>query len=228
MPISSDAHRFIRQSAFFPRLTEDEAMRLEQACMAVLLEPGESICRKGWKADKWIGIVNGSIKIENSTSSGRHTTLTHFSIGSWFGEGTLLKNAGWPYDAVAVVQSEVVLMPSSMFDELLARNLGFNRFLLDQLNARLAQFVERCEHERLHDADHHVAHCLAEMIDPRLNPRHDENLTISQEALARLAGVSRPIVNRALHRLERDGLLKTDYRSITLLDPEGLRRFSNV
>jgi hypothetical protein len=31
-----------------------------------------------------------------------------------------------------------------------------------------------------------------------------------------------------LQRLERQGLLRIDYRSITLLDPDGLRRYSDA
>jgi Mn-dependent DtxR family transcriptional regulator len=52
------------------------------------------------------------------------------------------------------------------------------------------------------------------------------SVAVSQEGLAHLARVSRSIVSRALHKLEREGLVRVDYRSITLLDPSGLRRFS--
>jgi CRP-like cAMP-binding protein len=99
---------------------------------------------------------------------------------------------------------------------------------LNQLNARLAQFVERCAHLRLHDADHHVVHCLVEMVDPRLCPSIVDNITLSQEELANLAGVSRSVVNRVLQRLERLGLLRVDYRSIRLLDRDALRRYSDA
>ena len=117
-------------------------------------------------------------------------------------------------------------LPISTFEWLLDSSFAFNRFLLDQLNARLAQFVERCEHLRLHDAEHHVVHCLTEMVDPRLYPYADDRIARLQEGLAHLAGVSRSIVNRVLHKLQRQGLVRVDYRSIRLLDPDGLRRFS--
>ena len=177
-------------------------------------------------ADAWVGVAKGLVKIENTGADGRHTTLTHFSAGCWFGEGTLLKRGPWPFDAVAVTDSEVGFLPVSTFEWLLDSSIAFNRFLLDQLNARLAQFVERCEHLRLHDAEHHVVHCLTEMVDPRLCRYTEASIAVSQDGLAHLAGVSRSIVNRVLHKLEREGLVRVDYRSITLLDPNGLRRFS--
>jgi CRP-like cAMP-binding protein len=168
------------------------------------------------------------VRIENTSHDGKHTTLTHFSPGCWFGEGTLLKEERWPFDAIAATDSVVASLPLATFRWLLESSVPFNRFLLDQLNARLAQFVERCAHLRLHDADHHVVHCLVEMVDPRLYPTAEGNIKMSQVELAQLAGVSRSIVNRVLQRLERRGLLKVDYRSITLIDPQGLRRFSEA
>lgn len=127
-----------------------------------------------------------------------------------------------------MTETQIAMLPFETFEWLLASSLPFNRFLLAQLNARLGQFIERCEHVRLHDADHHVAHCLVEMADPTLYPQSRDSLTMSQDGLAQLAGVSRSVVSRVLHRLERQGVLKVDYRSITLLDPEGLRRFSDA
>jgi CRP/FNR family transcriptional regulator, cyclic AMP receptor protein len=68
---------------------------------------------------------------------------------------------------------------------------------------------------------------LVEMIDPRLYPSNGDHIQLSQEGLARLAGVSRSVVSQTLQHLEREGLLKVDYRSITLVDRAGLRQFSN-
>jgi CRP/FNR family cyclic AMP-dependent transcriptional regulator len=212
---------------FLPALTVDDLARLERDVELRTFSPNMSIRRRGTVADGWLGVVKGLLRIENTSIDGRQTTLTHFSDGCWFGEGTLLKREAWPFDATAATETLVALLPLSTFEHFLEVNVRFNRFLLEQLNARLGQFVERCEHLRLHDADHHVAHCLVEMTDPRLFPSTGDQVPMSQEALARLAGVSRSVVSHTLQRLERQGLLKVDYRSITFLNRSGLRQFSD-
>src|SRR5256885_7579682 len=70
-----------------------------------------------------------------------YTTLfrSTFPPGCWFGEGTLLKREGWPFDATAIEDTLLALMPAATFHWLLEHSLGFNRFLLDQVNARLGQ-----------------------------------------------------------------------------------------
>ncbi len=50
-------------------------------------------------------------------------------------------------------------------------------------------------------------------------------LQISQEELGYLAGTSRQRVNRALHVLEKAGLVSVEYGVITVLDLAGLRNY---
>jgi CRP-like cAMP-binding protein len=207
-------------------LSADEAARVRAGVVVRLHAAGAHVRSRGTPIDGWLGVASGLVKIENASAAGRTTTLTYFSSGCWFGEGSVLKGGSWPFDAIALTEVQIVLLPQAIFEGLLATSFAFNRFLLDQLNARLAQFVERCVYERLHDADEHVVHGLVEMIDPRFYPSTAGNLEMSQENLARLTGVSRSVVSRVLRRLQREGFLKVDYRSITLLDPDGLRRFS--
>jgi CRP/FNR family transcriptional regulator, cyclic AMP receptor protein len=228
MQLDASTDRLLRCTSFYVAMTAEQVARLRADIVVRPFRAGTQVRHKGTLADGWLGVATGLVKIENTSVDGRKTTLTNFSSGCWFGEGTLLKDAPWPFDAVAVVDSVVACVPFRTFEWLLDTSVPFNRFLLNQLNARLAQFVERCEHLRLHDADHHVVHCLVEMVDPRLYPSIADNIMLSQEELARLAGVSRSVVSRVLQRLERLGLLRVDYRSIKLLDPDGLRRYSDA
>ena len=223
-----DNERFLQRSAFYANLTDEQRARTCADLVVRQFPAGEFICREGRRADNWLATASGLVRIQNTSHDGKHTTLTHFSTGCWFGEGTLLKEGTWPFDAIAVTSSSLAMLPRATFEWLLNSSVPFNRFLLNQLNARLAQFVERCAHKRLHDADHHVVHCLVEMVDPRLYPGAEDNIKLSQIELAQLAGVSRSIVNRVLQRLEHRGMLKVNYRSITLLDAKGLRRFSDA
>lgn len=224
--LDTSAHVLLDSTGFHDALSVEQLERLHADLHAKPFKAGAPVARRGMPADAWLGVATGLVRIENTAADGRQTTLTHFSVGCWFGEGTLLKHEAWPYDAVAVSDTLVAFLPISTFEWLLESSFPFNRFLLGQLNARLAQFVERCVHLRLHDAEHHVVHCLTEMVDPRLYPHTEDSIAVSQEGLAHLAGVSRSIVNRVLHKLQRQGLVRVDYRSIKLLDPNGLRRFS--
>lgn len=51
-------------------------------------------------------------------------------------------------------------------------------------------------------------------------------LSLSQEALAEMVGLTRKTVNGYLAEFEREGLIRRTYRSTILLDPQGLRRIA--
>jgi CRP/FNR family cyclic AMP-dependent transcriptional regulator len=71
-----------------------------------------------------------------------------------------------------------------------------------------------------------VAHCLAELCNPQLNPTAHRTISISQEEIGRLSGMSRQIANRALHELQDAGLVGVGYGVVDVLDVDALRRFS--
>jgi CRP-like cAMP-binding protein len=178
------------------------------------------------RSEYWYGVADGLVKVSNVTRDGRPTSLIGIPTGGWFGEGSVLKNEIRPYDVVALRASHLALVPASTFHWLLGTSLSFNRFLIEQLNARLAQFVIRLEHFRSSVPEKHVAHCLAELFNAELYPDTASMLQISQEEIAFLAGVSRQLVNRTLHRLEDAKLLQVSYGSIRILDIEALRAFA--
>ncbi|RZI44634.1 Crp/Fnr family transcriptional regulator [Herbaspirillum sp. HC18] len=215
----------LRQTIWAKDLTPDQMARVEADTCEQFVAKGGYICRKGDMVDAWIGIIDGLAKINNLSPEGKSVTFTGIASGSWFGEGTLLKQEARKYDVVALRDSRIARMPAKTFMWLLDNSLPFTRFLLMQLNERLGQFIGMVEFDRLLDVDTRVARCLAALFNSHLYPGTDTLLQISQEEIGYLSGASRQRANQALQVLEKEGLLKVDYGGIQILDLEGLRRF---
>ncbi len=182
------------------------------------------VCRRGETADYWFGVISGVVKINNVGASGKSTTLLGLAPGSWFGEGSLLKEESRRYDATTLRDSQLALMPKSTFVWLMDNSMFFNRFLITQLNKRLGQFIGAMENERLLDVDARVARSLAALFDSWY-PQQTLMLKISQEEIGQLAGLSRQRVNSALKVLELYGLIRVHYGEIHVLDLEKLSTF---
>jgi DNA-binding GntR family transcriptional regulator len=65
------------------------------------------------------------------------------------------------------------------------------------------------------------------MFNPQLYPGTKRQIELSQEELGHIVGASRQRIGQALQALEKAGLITVDYRMITVLDIEGLRRFGD-
>lgn len=206
-------------------LSDAELARVEAGIFERAIPAGHYACRKGEPVEHWLGVIDGLLKVSSDLDSGKTATLTGVSPGGWLGEGSMLKTEPRKYDAVALRDSRVAYMRRETFQWLLDHSIGFNRYLLIQLNERLGQFIGLLESERLLDTDARVARCLASLFNPVLYPSLGRHLAISQAELGYLAGVSRQRVNRSLKVLEEAGCLSVEYGGISIQDLNGLRRF---
>ena len=215
----------LRASIWTRSLGPDRLARVEAETLVRDLPVGVPVCRKGEPVEHWIGLVDGLVKMTSVTPEGKTTTFTGVTSGGWFGEGSLLKDKLRKYDVVTLRESRVAYMPRATFEWLLDTDIGFNRFLLMQLNERLGQFIAVVEQERLLEPDARVARSLAALFNPVLYPDQATEVQLSQEELGYLCGVSRQRVNQALRVLEKAGLVKVEYGRIRILDLDGLRSF---
>ena len=214
-------------AAWFRVLDAEQQARVERDLSVQQVAAGSIIERKGELAQAWIGVLAGLVKVSVGNAEGKVASLTGVPAGGWIGEGSLLKREVRKYDIVALRDSVVARLPAATFDWLLDTSIPFNRYLLHQLNERVAQFIGKAEYDRLLDPDARVARCLAELFNPLLYPGMGMRLTITQEEVGYLARVSRQRANQALRKLEEAGLLNVEYGAVRVLDLDGLNRYGS-
>jgi len=206
-------------------LNQEQLARVQSEVTSRKICAGGFVCRKGDAVTHWIGVHEGLLKMSSVSPEGKTVSFAGMANGGWLGEGSLLKDEPRKYDVIALRESQLLYMPKATYLWLLDNSIAFNRFLVTQLNERLALFISLVEYDRMLEPDARVARCLAALLNPYLNPGIGLELQISQEEVGNLSGASRQRANQALQVLEKAGLLKVDYGSITILDLDGLRQF---
>jgi CRP/FNR family cyclic AMP-dependent transcriptional regulator len=184
---------------------------------------GELLCRVGKPATFWFGVIDGLLKMSNDTARGVPITFTGVPPGGWFGEGTVIKREVYRYNIQALRKSVVAGLSVETFHWLLERSIPFNRFVMQQLNERLGQFIGAREIDRMSDPDVRVARSLAALFHPILYPGVGSLLRITQQELGYLVGLSRQRVNEALHSLQQRGCIRIEYGGVRVLDLPALR-----
>ena len=181
------------------------------------------VCRIGKPVTYWFGVVEGLLKMSSDSAEGIAITFAGLPPGGWFGEGTALKREPYRYNIQALRKSVVAGLPVETFHWLLDNSIGFNRFVMNQLNERLGQFIAAREIDRIGSPNVRVARNLAALFNPVLYPGVGEVLRITQQELAYLVGLSRQRVNEALASLQADGIIRIEYGGLRVLKPAGLR-----
>ena len=190
---------------------------------------GDYVCRVGKPVTYWFGVVEGLLKMSADNAQGMTMTFTGVPPGGWFGEGTALKREPYRYNIQALRKSVVAGLPVESFHWLLDHSIGFNRFVMNQLNERLGQFIAAREIDRIGSPNVRVARNLAALFNPVLYPGVGEVLRITQQELAYLVGLSRQRVNEALASLQAAGIIRIEYGGLRVLKLPALRStvFSN-
>src|SRR6186713_3422307 len=204
-------------------LQADERERAVDDLKVVQVDAGELLCRVGKPATFWFGVVDGLLKMSNDSADGMPITFTGIPPGGWFGEGTVLKRESYRYNIQALRKSVVAGLPVDTFHWLLDHSIGFNRFVMNQLNERLGQFIAAREIDRMTNPDLRVARSLAALFNPVLYPGVGELLRITQQEMAYLVGLSRQRVNEALNTLQAQGFIRIEYGGLRVLDLGALR-----
>jgi len=213
----------LRDIPWLQPLQAEERARAIDDLKVVQVDAGELLCRVGRPATYWFGVVDGLLKMSNDSALGMPITFTGVPPGGWFGEGTVLKREPYRYNIQALRKSVVAGISVETFHWLVDRSIPFNRFVMQQLNERLGQFIGAREIDRLNDPDARVARSLASLFHPVLYPGVGTLLRITQQELGYLVGLSRQRVNEALHALQQEALIRIEYGGVRVLDLEGLR-----
>ena len=204
-------------------LLPDDRERAVAALRVGEAQPGDYVCRVGKPVTYWFGVVEGLLKMSSDGAQGTSMTFAGLPPGGWFGEGTVLKREPYRYNIQALRKTVVAGVPVDTFHWLLDHSIGFNRFVMNQLNERLGSFIAAREIERLGDPHARVALSLASLFNPALHPSVGAILRITQQELAYLVGLSRQRVNQALTALQAQGAIQVEYGGLRVLDLVALK-----
>lgn len=174
-------------------------------------------------------VERGRVRFSVTAASGREAVLSVLEPGQWFGEVSLFMDAPRVYDARAVVDCEVLMVPARAFHAIVDDHPAFlmeltrlicrrYRWALEWIDETILQPLPVRLARRLLAAQH--AHTLSAPAD------RNAALQLSQEDLGHMLGVSRQSINRQLKEWEGQRILRLHYGHITFLDQDALRRLA--
>jgi CRP/FNR family transcriptional regulator, cyclic AMP receptor protein len=101
--------------------------------------------------------------------------------------------------------------PIRTFQWPLGHNIGFDSYVINQLDERLGQFITARQSDHNPNPDARVASSIAALFNPVLYARMTDVLRISQQELANIMGLSHQRVNEGLSVLKARNLVRLAY-----------------
>ncbi|HIH2751668.1 TPA: Crp/Fnr family transcriptional regulator [Burkholderia lata] len=210
---------------WFASLPRADADALLTAARPSRLAQGEILFRQGEPfndaRDGFFGIAKGAIKFFIVHADGSEAILTIFEPGIWFGEPMLLDRQVRTGTAVALEDTELLVVSALHFDALMLRN-AFARAIAVMEARRLVDAFGILADVALRSARTRVARRLVLLARGDLTHAASRRRTIetSQDNIAMMLGMSRTTLNKELQALAKMGAIELRYGHIAIKDIE--------
>ncbi len=211
----------------FGQLAEPEQRALARIAEVREYAPGETLFLAGEKATGLFIVAQGAIVVSRCGMDGRRQILHVFDeAGDVCGEAPVFEGGSYPADAEAERTSRTLYLRRADFLETARRHPDILLTMLAALSRRLMRFVDLIEDLSLKDVTARLAKRLIELSE-KDGCRDTISLASSKTALAEQLGTIPETVSRTLRKLQNQGLIAVDGRSVSLLDRAGLKAVAN-
>lgn len=216
----------IARLPLFQHVSRERLEEIQRAARTLYFRRGETVAQHGAPAPGLLAVVYGMVKLALRGPSGAERVLRLVGPSQTFGEAVLFLQQPLPVDAVAVVDTRIVLVPAEPLLALVASDPQFARNLIASLAQRMHALVCDFEATTMHGAGERLAAYLESLAESPDAAR--VTLPAPKKLIAARLGMTKETFSRALHELAQSGLVSIAGREVVLLDRAGLARAAGM
>jgi CRP-like cAMP-binding protein len=212
-------------------LRQEELSRIAGSAVLVRHKAQATIFQRGDPGASMMAVVSGRVKICTFSADGKELVLNIIDRGSLFGEIALLDGQPRSADAVALDDTELLVLDRNRLMPILTANPETAARMITVLCQRLRQTSEALEDALLRDAPSRVARGLLRLARTFGKPEAGGtrlDIKLSQQQMGSLIGISRESINRYVVEWSRAGYLAVNSGFVTILDLEALEAVSEA
>ncbi len=200
-------------------LPADDRRQLVARAAEVSLPLGTTIFAPGKDAESFLLVLEGVVRVQQVSVSGREIVLYRVSGGEACIMTTACLLSSEPYSAEGITETEVkaIAIPRAAFEEALAGSPGFRRIVFSGYSHRIADLMHVVEEVAFQRLDKRLAQRLLSLAGGAASIR------VTQQELAAELGSAREVVGRQLKELERRGWVALSRGEVRLIEVEALR-----
>ncbi|MGE0370667.1 MAG: Crp/Fnr family transcriptional regulator [Gammaproteobacteria bacterium] len=189
------------------------------------------IFQKGDPGTSMMAVVRGRVKICTYSVDGKELVLNIIGKDGLFGEISVLDGQPRSGDAVALEDTDLLVLERNRLLPFLTGNPEMATRLLEVLCLRLRQTSAHLEDALLREAPSRVARGLLRLAGTFGRPDGQGtrlDIKLSQQQIGSLIGISRESVNKYLVEWSRAGAITVQNGYITILDQDALEDISEA
>jgi CRP-like cAMP-binding protein len=220
-----DRREIFAQHAFFRGLAGAAIDELVARSRIERCRRGKTIFRRASPGSAMMAVLRGSVKICTVSRNGKEAVLNVIGPGQVFGEIAVLDGGPRTADAVALVESDILVLDRRDFMPVLRAHPDLAQRLLEVLCGRLRKTSEQLEDAFFLDMPGRMAKALL-AAQTGEGPGGAMQVQLTQRELGEMIGTARESVNKLLHAWQNEGIVALRRGAIAIRKPEALKRLA--
>jgi CRP/FNR family transcriptional regulator, nitrogen oxide reductase regulator len=180
---------------------------------------------QGDKAETFYVLVDGRLKVSQTTSAGQQVVIRYIGPGEFFGCVAISGQAEYPGTATAVVDSVAVGWDAAASKQLMERFPTFAMNALKTMGTRVQEAHSRIREMSTEQVEQRVARAILRLAQ-QAGQKVDEGVRIefplTREDIAQMTGTTLHTVSRILSRWEEEGVISGGRQQVTIRKPHAL------
>jgi len=198
----------LKKLELFSSLADEELHQISDKIVLKQYNKNEVIFFEEDTSEYMYMILDGKVKVVQTTEDGKEIFLALHQSGEFFGEMSLLDGKTSPATVTAMEDSSVAIISKKDFFLLLNTNKKVLDNLILILCARLRESWEKIQLLNLKNASQRIK-ILFLMLSDKYGQKTAEgvtlNIKLTHQEIAEMAGMTRETVTRVIDRWQRDG-----------------------
>lgn len=200
----------------FPQFESELVEILDKNAIERIFHAGEVIVRSGQYIKSAVLVVSGRVKIYRQSGEGSEFLIYYLGPGEACAVSLIcaLQSQTSEITAKAVEDTEVIMLPVQIMDELMTRFKSWSQFVIQTYRARFDEMLTVVDNIAFRNMDERLEFYLkrakADAGQTLLNLTHQQ--------IADDLNSSREVISRLLKKMEQLGKIKLNRNSIEIID----------
>jgi CRP-like cAMP-binding protein len=221
----------LRNVPLFADLTERDLEMLADRALSKQYQPGEMVFSEGDPCEGLYVVQTGSVKIFNTSASGREQVLHIEKAGNTLAELPVFDGGSYPASTAAIDACQLLFISKKDFRALCLERPEMSLKVLKVVSLRLRQLVGIIEELSFTTVRNRLASCLLQQArekGQRTQRGVEFELGSNNQQLAFQIGTVRELVSRNLSHFQSEGILKVEGRTIVIKDLSALEAVASI
>ena len=189
---------------------------------------GETLWQAGADSTGMVGVLCGALEDFEFAEGGKRATTLVYAPGDWIGVPASVLGLPRRTSIRAIEPARLLLLPQAKLDALLRERPLIYRDFFDLYNRVVVRDVVPLLVDRALSGEQRLMRALLRFCDADRSGAATKRIPVSQAVLSSMAGLTRARAAQLLARLRAEGIVRTHYSHLDVLEVERLRAHTSA